>query len=88
MGRQQGERERRQARRSFEEASTIFGDPLSLTISAPEHSGPDDERFVTIGRSPGGQTLVVVHSDRDEAIRIISARVATRKERRQYEEGS
>ncbi len=72
---------------SFDEASTLFGDSLSLTIADPEHSDPSDERFVTIGRSQSGRTLVVIHSDRNEAIRIISARPATRRERRQYEEG-
>lgn len=72
---------------SFDEASTIFGDPHSLTIGDPEHSDLGDERFVTVGRSNGGRTLVVVHSDRNEAIRIISARPATRRERHQFEEG-
>jgi len=72
---------------SFEEAATVFGDPLSLTISDPLSSEHIEERFVTIGQTSGGRTLVVVHSDRGETIRIISARVATRKERKAYEEG-
>ena len=71
---------------SFEEASTVFGDPLSVTIADPWHSLPEDERFVTMGLSAGGKILVV-HSERDETIRIITARVATRLERTQYEEG-
>ena len=71
---------------SFEEAATVFGDPLSITISDQAHSQVGEDRFVTIGRSSGVQTLVVVHSDRNETTRIISARLATRKERRQYEE--
>jgi uncharacterized DUF497 family protein len=71
---------------TFEEASSIFGDPLSITIPDPAHSR-GEERVVTIGWSDDGRTLVVVHLDLDESIRIISARVATRRERRQYEEG-
>ena len=70
---------------SFEEAATVFGDPLSLTVPDPLH--PEQEsRFVTIGRSHQGRTLVVVHTDRGETIRIISARVASCGERKQYEE--
>ena len=69
---------------SFEEAATVFGDPLSLTIEDPAHSW-DEERFVTIGGSFAHRLLVVVHTDRDDAIRIISARQATRRERRDYE---
>lgn len=69
---------------SFEDASTVFDDPLSLTIYDPEHSG-DEERFVTIGQSDRGILLVVCHSDRENRIRIISSRVATGHERRNYE---
>lgn len=72
---------------SFEEASTVFGDRLAETIVDEPHSAVNEERFVTIGRSYGGKTLVVVHYDEGERIRIISARVATRRERRAYEEG-
>jgi uncharacterized protein len=71
---------------SFEEAATAFGDPLSLTISDPDHSD-DEERFVLLGQSFAGHLLVVVHTHRDERIRIIGARIATRNERRSYEEG-
>jgi len=70
---------------SFEEAATVFGDPLSITISEPLHP-KEEERFVIIGRSHRGRTLVVVHTDRGERIRIITARSASRGERRQYEE--
>jgi len=71
---------------SFEEASTVFGDPLSVTISDPDHS--DDEfRFVIVGQSFEGQLLVVVHSEMEDSIRIISARPATRREREAYERG-
>jgi hypothetical protein len=73
---------------SFEEASTVFGDSLSLTIADPSHSRPAEERFVTIGSSFLGELLVVVHRDQDESIRIISARKPTRRERKDYEEGT
>ena len=69
---------------SFAEASTAFGDPLSVTIADPMHS-VDEERFVLFGMSERGRLLVVVHTDLDETTRIISARVATRHEREQYE---
>ena len=72
---------------SFEEGSTVFGDPLSLTIADPAHSRPGEERFVTIGSSYLGRLLVVAHRDQDENIRIISARKAARRERKGYEEG-
>ncbi len=72
---------------SFEEAATVFGDPLSMTIDDPLHSTGDEERYVTIGQSYRRRTLVVVHCDRKESIRIISARIATRRERKTYEEG-
>ena len=71
---------------SFEEASTIFGDPLSLTIADPSHSRLAEERFVTIGHSYRGELLLVVHRDKNDNIRIISARKATRRERKDYEE--
>ena len=71
---------------SFEEASTVFADPLALTIFDPLHSEGED-RYVTLGRSQRQRLLVVVFTDRDDRIRIISARVATRRERKDYEEG-
>ncbi|TAK24003.1 MAG: BrnT family toxin [Chloroflexota bacterium] len=70
----------------FEEAATVFGDPLAITIDDPVGGGPDEERFITIGRAAGQRTLVVVHTDRDGTIRIISARLATRSERSAFEE--
>ena len=70
----------------FEEASTIFADLLSITIPDPAHSIGED-RFITIGTSVNNKIIVVVHSDRGDIMRIISARKATRKERRQYEHG-
>ena len=70
---------------SFDEVSTAFRDPLSQTIDDPLHS-EDEDRFVLIGRSIQGRLLVIVHTDRGERIRIISARLATKKERLRYEE--
>jgi len=70
---------------SFEEASTVFADPLALTIYDPLHS-EDEERYVALGESQRRSLLVVVFTDRDDRVRIISARAATRRERRQYEE--
>ncbi len=70
---------------SFDEASTAFRDPLSQTIEDPLHS-ENEERFVLIGRTIQGRILVIVHTDRGERIRIISARLATKKERLRYEE--
>jgi uncharacterized DUF497 family protein len=71
---------------SFSEASTVFADPLSRTIPDPLHSD-DEERFVVLGQSGLQHTLVVVHTYRGELIRIISARMATSHERRDYERG-
>jgi uncharacterized DUF497 family protein len=70
---------------SFGEAASAFGDPLSLTIRDPHHS-LGEPRFVLMGESELGRLLVVVHTERAEVIRIISARLATRRERRAYEE--
>jgi hypothetical protein len=70
---------------SFDEASTAFRDPLSQTIEDPLHS-ENEERFVLIGRSIQGRLLIIVHTDRGERIRIISARLATKNERLKYEE--
>lgn len=70
---------------SFDEATTVFLDPLSATIPNPLHSGQGEERYVTMGLSARGNLLVVVHLDSDDTIRIISARRATRSERRNYE---
>ena len=72
---------------SFEEASTIFGDPLEATVVDHEHSVAGDERFNTIGQSATGQILVVVHEDRNGNTRLISARRAKPRERRAYESG-
>jgi uncharacterized protein len=70
---------------SFEEASSVFGDPLSLTIPDPDHS-ITERRHVTIGKAFNHKLLVVVHTERGDNIRIISARRANRRERKCYEE--
>jgi uncharacterized protein len=71
----------------FTEATTVFDDPLSITISDPDHAG-DEERFVIVGLSSQRSLLIVVHTIRGARIRLISARAATKHERRKYEETS
>ena len=71
---------------SFHEASTAFGDPMSLTFPDPDHSD-DESRYITIGESTGRRLLIISHTDYTRRIRIISAREATRQERRIYENG-
>lgn len=71
---------------SFEEATSVFYDPLSITIDDPLHSN-DEERFIIIGISTQRRVLVVAHTDKGDIIRIISARPAETYEREQYEEG-
>ena len=70
---------------SFEEAITVFNDPLSITILSPDHS-IDEERYIDIGISSKGQLLVVVYTERGQNIRLISSRKATRREQRDYEQ--
>ena len=72
---------------SFDEASTVFRDTLSLTIYDPQHSDEED-RLILIGSSCKNRLLVIVHTERGDKIRIISARKATKKERKQYEENT
>jgi len=76
---------RRKHRVSFQEAATVFGDPLAVTYSDPDHS-LSEQRFITVGMSSAGRTLMVAHADRDESIRIISARKTAQREREHYEE--
>ncbi len=71
---------------SFSEASTVFADPLSRTIPDPVHSEVE-ERLIILGESGLQHTLVVVHTYRGEVIRVISARNATARERKEYERG-
>jgi uncharacterized DUF497 family protein len=70
---------------SFEEGTTVFTDPLSFTIPDPLHS-QDENRYIDIGRSSEGNLLVVVYTEEESTIRLISCRPATRAERRTYEE--
>ena len=69
----------------FKEAETVFDDPLSITVSDPDHS-EEEERFIDIGISKKRRVLAVVYTERRKKIRIISAREATRAERKKYYE--
>jgi uncharacterized protein len=71
---------------SFQEATSVFGDFLSITYPDPDHS-IREQRFITIGRSRALRVIIVSHTERGDNIRIISARKTTRKERKYYEEG-
>lgn len=71
----------------FTEAMTVFGDPLALTGYDPDHSD-DEDRFITMGQSTDGRLIIVSHTDRGEKIRIISAREASKSERKDYEDGN
>jgi uncharacterized protein len=70
---------------SFQEAATVFEDELSATVVDPDHSEQED-RFITIGTSVAQRLLIVSHTEREDKIRIISARELTSREREQYEE--
>ena len=73
---------------TFREAATAFGDPLSRTIRDPDHS-ENEERYVLLGETYTGKLVVVVHVDReDDVVRIVSARLATARERHAYEHES
>lgn len=72
---------------SFAEAATVFFDPLSITVPDPLHS-IEENRFVITGVSYQQRALVVVHTDRGDRIRIVSARLATPAERKKYESGT
>jgi len=69
----------------FQEAKSVFGDPLSITIDDPDHS-KEEQRFIDVGTSASGKLLVIVYTERGNKIRIISCRKATPTERRKYEE--
>ena len=69
---------------SFDDATTVFYDALSATFDDPDHS-VGERRIITIGYSANGKLLVVSHTERGKAIRIISARPATRRERNRHE---
>jgi uncharacterized protein len=76
----------RKHRVSFEEDATALSDPIAATGADPDHS-ITEERYVTFGVSERGRLLVVTHTDEEETIRIISARVASKGERELYDEG-
>lgn len=69
---------------SFEEAASVFFDPLSITIKDPKHS-VEESRFIIVGHSILQRILVVVHTDRGDKIRLVSARLASPAEKRNYE---
>ncbi len=71
---------------SFDEAASVFHDALALTGDDPDHSA-GEPRFVTFGISPSGKLLAVFHTVRAGCIRLISARLTTKSERKIYEEG-
>ncbi len=71
---------------SFQEASTVFGDSLAITFPDPDHS-ENEHRSLTFGLSLSNRLLVVAHTGRSRNVRIISARLMTRYERKIYEEG-
>jgi uncharacterized DUF497 family protein len=73
----------RKHRVSFDEAMTVFSDWQSVTISDPDHSEAED-RFIVVGRSTRGRMLVVSHVERGDNVRIISARRADARERKEY----
>jgi uncharacterized protein len=72
---------------SFEEASTVFLDPLAITFPDPDHSD-EENREITIGLTTKNRVVFVSHCARGDGTRIIGARRTTRKERKQYEEGT
>jgi uncharacterized protein len=71
---------------AFDEAASAISDPLAMTGADPDHSATED-RYITFGISARGRLLVVAHTEEHETIRIISARLASKGERRLYEEG-
>jgi uncharacterized DUF497 family protein len=70
---------------TFQEAATVFGDPLAMTFEDPDHS-INEHRYITFGLSFYKRLLVVSHTDRGESTRVISARKMTHKEKKIYEE--
>ena len=71
---------------SFDEATTVFADPLAVTIDDPDHSH-EELRFLTTGMSNGQRLIIVAHTDREGRVRVINAREVTPAERKQYESG-
>ena len=71
---------------SFDEAKSVFNDPLYVDFFDPDHSY-NEHRYIIIGQSTDNRLLLVAYTEREDTIRLISAREATRKERKDYEEG-
>jgi hypothetical protein len=71
---------------SFQEATTVFGDPLSISVPDPDHSVYED-RYIIVGLSTTGRLLIVSYTERGEHIRIITARLLTPQEKKDYEDG-
>ncbi|MBD2620769.1 BrnT family toxin [Microcystis flos-aquae FACHB-1344] len=71
---------------SFEEAKTVFDDPLYVDFYDPEHS-EDEDRYLLVGQSNRGRLLIISYTERDNLIRLISAREVTKTERETYEQG-
>jgi uncharacterized DUF497 family protein len=69
---------------TFSEAATVLADPLSITLPDPDHSG-DEDRFLLLGETSAGRLLIVSLTERRDALRIISARPMTSRERTNYE---
>lgn len=82
--REKAKRNHRKHGVSFDEGVTVFYDPLSATFDDPDHS-IGERRFITVGYSAQGRLLAVSHTERGKSIRIISARPATRRERKRHE---
>lgn len=71
---------------AFDEAKTVFNDPLYVDFYDPDHS-EDEERYIIVGQSTQGRLLIVSYTERKDKIRLISAREVTRTEKKAYEEG-
>jgi len=82
--REKAKRNSRKHKVSFEEAVTVFYDPLSATFDDPDHS-IGEQRFITVGYSSFGRLPIIAHTERGDALRIISARLATVHERKRHE---
>jgi len=81
---EKAKRNYRKHRVPFEEAVTAFYDPLAATFEDPDHS-VEERRLITVGYSSRGRLLVISHTERGKALRIISARLATAQERKKHE---
>ena len=83
---QKAETNRTKHQVTFQEAASVFGDPLAVTFDDPDHS-VNENRYITFGRSQYRRLLVVSHTEHAGRTRIINARLMVRKERKVYEEG-